>query len=177
MTSERSWSEQAIGFRPPRSGTLRQTLSLAAVASGSMLAIGIILRHSRISRRIDRLLKTKPSSLEHHRSTIYAAVSDGSISTRRPRLGFSQCRSSSRRRLGDSEYSLRLFPFAAGTLALVLMVFLARAVVSPFAVPFSVVFAFSEPLIGYTTSNKQYAVDVLMTVVVLLVGLRYKIIA
>jgi hypothetical protein len=76
--------------------------------------------------------------------------------------------------LGGSEYSLRLFPFLAGTLGLVLMVFLARAVVTASAVPLAVaLFALSDPLIYYTTSNKQYAVDVLIATIVLLVGFRF----
>jgi hypothetical protein len=76
--------------------------------------------------------------------------------------------------LGDSEYSLRLFPFLAGTLGLVLMVFLARAVVTASAVPLAVaLFALSDPMIYYTTSNKQYAVDVLIATIVLLVGFRF----
>jgi hypothetical protein len=76
--------------------------------------------------------------------------------------------------IGESEYSLRLLPFLAGTLALVLLPFLARGVVSAPAVPLAVaLFALSDPLIYYTTSSKQYAVDVLITTTVLLVGFRF----
>jgi hypothetical protein len=76
--------------------------------------------------------------------------------------------------IGESEYSLRLLPFLAGTLALVLLPFLARGVVSAPAVPLAVaLFALSDPLIYYTTSSKQYAVDVLIATIVLLVGFRF----
>jgi hypothetical protein len=76
--------------------------------------------------------------------------------------------------MGDSEYSLRLLPFLAGTLALVLIPFLARRVVTAPAVPLAVaLFALSDPLIYYTTSSKQYAVDVLITTFVLLIGFRF----
>jgi hypothetical protein len=76
--------------------------------------------------------------------------------------------------IGDSEYSLRLLPFLAGTLALVLIPFLARRVVTAQAVPLAVaLFALSDPLIYYTTSSKQYAVDVLIATVVLLLGFRF----
>jgi hypothetical protein len=76
--------------------------------------------------------------------------------------------------MGESEYSLRLVPFLAGTLALVLMPFLARGVVTTSAVPLAVAFfALSDPLIYYTTSSKQYAVDALIATIILLVGFRF----
>jgi 4-amino-4-deoxy-L-arabinose transferase-like glycosyltransferase len=75
--------------------------------------------------------------------------------------------------LGSSEYSLRIVPFICGSLALVLILPLARETVRPIAVPLAVVFfAFSDPLINWTVYDKQYAVDVLMAVAVLWVGLR-----
>lgn len=75
--------------------------------------------------------------------------------------------------LGNSEYSLRVVPFICGSLALVLIVPLARETVRPMAVLLAVAFfAVSDPLINWTVYDKQYAVDVLMAVVVLWVGLR-----
>jgi hypothetical protein len=75
---------------------------------------------------------------------------------------------------GESEYSLRLLPLLAGTLALVLIPFLARGVVTASAVPLAVaLFALSDPLIYYTTSSKQYAVDVLIATIILLIGFRF----
>jgi hypothetical protein len=75
--------------------------------------------------------------------------------------------------LGSSEYALRLFPLVAGSLALVLTFLLAREVISPAAVPLATAFfAVSDPLINWTVYGKQYAVDVLVTVVVLWIGFR-----
>jgi hypothetical protein len=73
--------------------------------------------------------------------------------------------------LGNNEYSLRLVPFVAGSLALLLIVPLAKMVLTPTAVPLAVVlFAFSDPLIFWTSAAKPYAVDVLVAVVVLGIG-------
>jgi uncharacterized membrane protein len=63
--------------------------------------------------------------------------------------------------LGDSEYALRLFPFLAGCLSLVLMFLLARKVASSFAGSLTLaLFAFSPALIYYTSEVKQYSSDV-----------------
>jgi len=75
--------------------------------------------------------------------------------------------------LGSSEYALRLVPFVAACVALVFMLFLAREAVSLLVALLAVVlFAFSEPLIYYAASNKQYAVDVFLAVVLLWLGIR-----
>jgi hypothetical protein len=75
--------------------------------------------------------------------------------------------------LGNDEYSLRLLPFIVGSLALVLIVFLARENLLPAAVPLAAVaLAVSDPLINWTVYAKPYSGDVLASVVVLLVGLR-----
>jgi hypothetical protein len=75
--------------------------------------------------------------------------------------------------LGEHEYSFRLVTFIAGTLALVLFVFLAREAVSASAVPIAtVLFSFSDPLVNWTVYAKPYAVDVLFTVLALWTGLR-----
>lgn len=73
---------------------------------------------------------------------------------------------------GNNEYSLRLVALIAGSLAVLLSLFLAREVVAPAAVPLVVLLvAVSDPLILWTTYAKPYAVDVLVTVVVLWSGL------
>ena len=74
---------------------------------------------------------------------------------------------------GENEYSLRLIPFIAGTLALVLFVFLAREAVAAKAVPLAVLlFALSDPLVNWTVYAKPYALDVLLTVLVLWLAFR-----
>ena len=75
---------------------------------------------------------------------------------------------------GRSEWAVRLVPFVAGLAALALFPALARRVLPPVAVlPAVALVAFSDPLITWTVTNKQYAVDVLATVVVLLAAARY----
>ena len=74
---------------------------------------------------------------------------------------------------GADDYSLRLVPFVAGTMALFLLVPLGRRVLSPPAVLLAVgLFAISGPSIFYTATDKQYAVDLLATVLVLLTGMH-----
>lgn len=73
---------------------------------------------------------------------------------------------------GDGELVLRLLPFVAGTLAMVLFAILARQVLGSRGAVLSVtLFALSEPLIRYSTEFKQYSVDVLLALVVWLVAL------
>ena len=75
---------------------------------------------------------------------------------------------------GRSEWAVRLVPFVAGLAALALFPALARRVLPPVAVlPAVALVAFSDPLITWTVTNKQYAVDVLATVIVLLAAVRY----
>ena len=75
--------------------------------------------------------------------------------------------------LGSSEYVLRLVPFVAGSLALVVLLVVARNVVQRWAVPLAVLLiAFHDPLINWSVYDKQYAVDVLLAVVVLWIGVR-----
>ena len=171
MTSGRSWSARLWGSNPPLARPI-QTVSLTAVAAGSALAIGTILR-------LRELLVNR--SLSQDEAQLALNIIDRPFARLFGQLDYNQAAPPGflavqklvTEALGYSEYSLRLFPFVVGTLALVLILFLARAVVSPLAIPVAVgLFALSEPLISYTTSDKQYAVDVLMTVAVLLVGFR-----
>jgi hypothetical protein len=72
------------------------------------------------------------------------------------------------RAFGTSDYSLRFVPFISGIIALVIFVPVARVVLRPAAVPLAVmVFAVSAPLIEYASADKQYGVDVLVTVAAL----------
>ena len=73
--------------------------------------------------------------------------------------------------VGKDELALRLLPFVAGTVAVLLILYLARLAVAPAAVPIVVVlFAASDPLIDWTTVAKPYALDVLLSVVLLWSG-------
>ena len=75
---------------------------------------------------------------------------------------------------GRSEWAVRLVPFLAGLAALALFPALARRLLPEGAVlPAVALVAFSDPLVAWTATNKQYAVDVLATVVVLLAAARF----
>jgi arylsulfatase A-like enzyme len=69
---------------------------------------------------------------------------------------------------GSSEYALRLLPLACGLVSLFVCVGVARRFLVPAAVPVAVLlFAVCEPLILYASEVKQYAGDVLATLLVL----------
>lgn len=77
--------------------------------------------------------------------------------------------------LGDSEFALRILPFLAGCLALVLMFLLARKVASPFAGSLALaLFAFSPALIYYASEVKQYSSDVAIALAISLLFLKYE---
>ena len=146
--------------------------SLTSVAAGAAIATGIVFR-------LRELLSNR--SLTQDEAQLVLNIIDRPFTRLFGQLDYNQAAPHGflavqklvTASLGTTEYALRLFPFTAGTVALVLMFFLARAVVSPVAVPVALgVFAVSDPLIGYTASAKQYAIDVVVTVVVLLVALR-----
>lgn len=75
---------------------------------------------------------------------------------------------------GDSEFALRLFPFLAGCLALVLMFLLARKISNAFASNLALaLFAFSPALIYYSSEVKQYSFDVAIALALILVFLKF----
>ena len=77
--------------------------------------------------------------------------------------------------LGDSEYALRLLPFLAGCLSLVLMFLLVRKVASPFAGGLALaLFAASTALIYYSSEVKQYSSDVAIALALVLLFLKYE---
>lgn len=74
--------------------------------------------------------------------------------------------------LGDHEYSLRLVAFLSGCLALFVLWRVARQITGPVGVLFALlIFASSRHLIYYGVQVKQYAVDVLITLLLYLLGL------
>jgi len=80
-------------------------------------------------------------------------------------IGFLEVQKAISVALGPSDQALRLFPLIGSIIALVMFFFLAREVVSPLAVPLAVgLFALIDPLLQYSASDKQYAIDVLMAV-------------
>ena len=163
-------------YRPLRlSGGLANSLkmvSVTSVAVAAALATGVVLR-------LRELLANR--SLSQDEAQLALNIIDRPFSRLFDQLDYNQAAPQGflaaqklvTESLGTSEYALRFFPFVAGAAALVLMFFLSRAVASPVAVPLAVgLFALSDPVIDYTTSAKQYAVDVLVTVVLLLIGLH-----
>ena len=74
--------------------------------------------------------------------------------------------------LGRSEYALRLLPLLASLLAIVVFYRIARAILSPGAATVGVAtFALLDPLIYYSATTKQYAFDVVATLMILAAAL------
>ncbi len=74
---------------------------------------------------------------------------------------------------GNGEYALRLLPFLAGLAALLLFPLIARQYQTPRAALWgTLLFAFSAPLIYYSSEVKQYASDILATLLALLLFLQ-----
>ncbi len=75
--------------------------------------------------------------------------------------------------LGDSTYALRLLPFLASAVALVLFVRIARDLLAPAAVPWAVfLFAINDHLLWHASEAKPYSIDVLGATVLLLAWSR-----
>jgi hypothetical protein len=65
--------------------------------------------------------------------------------------------------LGDSTYVLRLVPFLASCLALILMAFVARRLLAPEAVPWSILpLACADTILWHACEAKPYSVDLLI---------------
>ena len=73
---------------------------------------------------------------------------------------------------GDSEYSLRLFPFLFAVASLFLFYHVARRCLAPWAVVIAVTFfAVSGHVIYYASQIKQYSSDLSITLLIALIGL------
>jgi hypothetical protein len=77
--------------------------------------------------------------------------------------------------LGDSEYALRLFPFLAGCLSLLLMFLLVRKTSSALSGSLALaLFALSPALVYYSSEVKQYSSDVAIALALILLYLHYE---
>jgi hypothetical protein len=75
--------------------------------------------------------------------------------------------------VGGSEYGLRLVPLIAGLVSLPLFWFVARRLLDVrIALLATALFAVCEPLIYYSSEAKQYGVDVVVTLAIVLAALR-----
>lgn len=89
-------------------------------------------------------------------------------------IGFLMLERAAVRLFGPGEYALRLFPFLAGLIALLLFHRLARQSVTSKAVPIALgLFATSAPLIYYSSEVKQYSGDVLIAVILSSAAIYY----
>lgn len=74
---------------------------------------------------------------------------------------------------GNNEFVLRFIPFVSGIIALILFYPLARNFLSKKSVPLAVVmFAFSSSAIYYSTEFKQYSLDLIFSVIILLSAIK-----
>jgi hypothetical protein len=77
--------------------------------------------------------------------------------------------------LGDSERSLRLLPFVASIVALLLFAWLTRRLLSPWAATLALaLFAANDFLVYQASEVKPYSTDVLMTVVLLALLVQFE---
>lgn len=77
--------------------------------------------------------------------------------------------------LGDSEYALRLFPFAFSIAGLLLFYVVARRVLAGWAVPIALLFfAASDQILYYSSQVKQYSSDVAITLLIVAAGMHLK---
>ena len=77
--------------------------------------------------------------------------------------------------LGDGELAFRLPPFLAGLAALALFPLVARRLLEPrAALVATALAALAVPLVQYAAEAKQYGVDVLGTIIVILVAARWR---
>ena len=77
--------------------------------------------------------------------------------------------------LGDGELAFRLPPFLAGLAALALFPLLARRLLEPrAALVATALAALAVPLVQYGAEAKQYGVDVLGTIIVILIAARWR---
>lgn len=89
-------------------------------------------------------------------------------------LGFLWAQRTAVNLLGNNELALRFVPLLSGTAAVILFAVLARRLLTPWAVPAAVMlFATLGPLVYYSTEAKQYSVDVLVTVLLVLATVRF----
>lgn len=73
---------------------------------------------------------------------------------------------------GDSEYSLRLFPFLFSIASVFLFYEAARRVLRPWAATFALaLFAVSSYLVYYSAQIKQYSSDVVVTLLIIIAGI------
>ena len=74
---------------------------------------------------------------------------------------------------GCNEFVLRFIPFVSGIIALILFYPLARNFLSKKTVPIAIaMFAFSNSAIYYSTEFKQYSLDLLFSVIILLFAIK-----
>jgi hypothetical protein len=90
-------------------------------------------------------------------------------------LGFLEMQKLAVTLFGRSEYALRLLPLLSSLVSLVVFSVAARKLLHPFAAMLAVVvFALLDPLVYYSATGKQYALDVATAVLVLAVALRFE---
>ncbi|MEW6241634.1 MAG: glycosyltransferase family 39 protein, partial [Chloroflexota bacterium] len=75
--------------------------------------------------------------------------------------------------IGNNEYALRLVPFIAGCIALWLMYLIGRRLPASIGLTALALFAFSYPLVYYTSEAKQYIVDVAIALGLLALFLHF----
>lgn len=167
----RRMGTSAVSAAEPRA----RTETAAAVLTGeraawALVGVGALLRISRYvydrslwgdEARLALNLRDRGfGGLVHSLSYIQAAPT-----------GFLLAEKTVVRVFGDSEYAMRLIPLLAGLASLALFVPLARRLLPPAGAIVAIgLYAVMEPLVYYSSEVKQYSLDVLATVALLLIA-------
>lgn len=88
-------------------------------------------------------------------------------------IGFLYAQKTAVALFGSSEYALRLIPFSCGLASLPLFVVCASRILRGWAVVFAtLLFALGQPFIYFSSQAKQYAPDVMLSLLAMLMGVR-----
>ena len=153
----------------PRALTGSRLINFAA---GLVLLLGLLLRLRQYSLNLSLWLDEAMLALNITGRSFAGLARPLDYDQGAP-LGFLWIIKAAESLLGNHEFSLRLFPFLAGCLALLCFWWLARQLLQPLGALFSLLlFSVSAYVISYAAQVKQYGVDAAVSLLLYLLGMR-----
>ncbi len=150
---------------------LKSRISIEGLAAALAIGFGLILRLRQYMLNLSLWLDEAMLALNIVNRTFEQLIKPLDYDQGAP-LGFLWTTKAAQILLGNRELSLRLFPFLAGCLALIMLWLLARQLTRPVGVIFALlIFASSRYLVSYGAQVKQYAVDVTVALLLYLLAL------
>ncbi len=144
--------------------------ALLSYTSYAMVAIGAALRLTQYLTNRSLSFDEALLALNIIQKSPRALLGELSFDQAAP-LGFLEAEKLATAIFGRSEYALRLFPLLVSLLSLVAFYWAARKLLNGIAVPLALAaFALLEPLIYYSATAKQYAIDVAVAVLLFGIG-------